>query len=80
MNTSFFFTTFWHEINAYIWDWLVTNVFIGLESNLSVLSLKEDKISSSRPIYSDPIEITKNQSKYFEFVFNPIAFTATFRF
>ena len=56
------------------------NIFIGLESNLRVLLLKEDKISSSKPMFTDPIEITKNQSKYFEFVFNPIAFTAIFSF
>jgi hypothetical protein len=59
---------------------LFKNIYIGLESNLSVLKYNEEKTTSSKILYSDPIERFSETDDYFEYIFNPIVFLVKFRF
>ncbi len=55
------------------------NIDIGLESNLSVLKYNEEKITSSKVFYNDPIECLIETDDYFEYIFNPIVFLVKIR-
>ena len=59
---------------------LFKNIYIGLESNLSVLKYTEEKTTSSKILHSDPIARLNETDDYFEYIFNPIVFLVKFRF
>ena len=59
---------------------LFKNIYIGLESNLSVLKYYEEKETSSKVFSNDPKERLNETDTYFEYLFNPIVFLAKFRF
>ena len=59
---------------------LFKNIYIGLESNLSVLKYYEEKETSSKVFSKDPIERLNETDTYFEYLFNPIVFLVKFRF
>ena len=59
---------------------LFKNIYIGLESNLSVLKYNEEKITSSSIFSWEPIERLSETDDYFEYIFNPIVFLVKFRF
>lgn len=58
------------------------NIFIGLESNLSIYNLKEEKTlsqwSETIPELNEPIK--KETENSFEYIFNPIKFLVKFKF
>jgi len=59
---------------------LFNNIYIGLESNLSVLKYYEEKETSSKVFSNDPEERLNETDTYFEYLFNPIVFLVKFRF
>jgi len=55
------------------------NFFIGLESNLNILYLKDEKVSTQS--FPKTSEVTnKKTSDSFEYIFNPVVFLVRFRF
>ena len=56
-------------------------IYIGLESNLSILKFHEEKITSTSQIYpeSDGARITEKDD-YFDYIFNPVVFLVKFKF
>jgi hypothetical protein len=58
------------------------NIFIGLESNLSIYNLKEEKTLSQwseiLPELNEPVK--KETDKSFEYIFNPIMFLVKIKF
>jgi len=54
--------------------------FIGLESNLNILFVAEDKTISSSPTYSGPITTIFSKDRFSENIFNPIVFMVAFTF
>jgi len=57
------------------------NIFIGLESNLNVLNLKEEKTLTQSTLLPEPNgSITKETDKSFESIYNPIVFLVKFKF
>lgn len=58
------------------------NIFIGLESNLSILNLKEEKRLSQwsivLPELNEPVK--KETDKSFDYIFNPIVFLVKIKF
>lgn len=55
------------------------NIFIGLESNLNILYLKDEKISTQSIPGMNELT-TKKTSESFEYIFNPILFSAKIKF
>jgi hypothetical protein len=55
-------------------------MYLGLESNLSVLKYNEEKETSSKVFSNDPTERLSETDTYFEYIFNPIVFLVKFRF
>ncbi|TVZ27880.1 hypothetical protein JM83_2951 [Gillisia sp. Hel_I_86] len=57
------------------------NIFIGLESNLNVINLKEEKTLTQSTLLPEPNgSITKETDKSFESIYNPIVFLVKFKF
>ena len=55
------------------------NIFIGLESNLSIMNMKNEKISTQ--LFPETNELpTKENSTSFEYIFNPIQFIVKIKF
>jgi len=55
------------------------NIFIGLESNLSIVNMKNEKISTQ--LFPETSELaTKENSASFEYIFNPILFNVKIKF
>jgi hypothetical protein len=60
---------------------IIKGIYIGLESNLSILKFHEEKITSTNKIYpeSDGARIAEKDD-YFEYIFNPVVFLVKFKF
>jgi hypothetical protein len=56
------------------------SIYIGVESNLSILKFNEEKITSTKRAFIDQIEYLNETDDYLEYFFNPIIFLVKIRF
>ncbi len=53
---------------------------VGIESNLNILFVEENKTTTSAATFSDPTTISTDKNNFSEYLYNPIVFMVAFTF